>query len=222
MALFNRIETVLKMEEVGFVPVFYHHDIEFCKKILMACYQGGARVFEFTNRGDLAHEIFRELIIWAKTNTPEMILGIGSIIEPATAALYIQLGANFIVSPIMNPEMAKICNRRKIAWMPGCGSVSEISHAEELGAEVVKVFPAKQVGGPSFIKGVKGPMPWARIMPTGGISTDQADLESWFNAGASCVGIGSILFKEVLQDQNFENLTNKVSHINQLISKLKH
>lgn len=221
MARFNRIETVLKMEETGFVPVFYHSDIEFCKGILMACYQGGARVFEFTNRGDLAHEIFRELISWAESNTPEMILGIGSIVEPATAALYIQLGANFVVSPIVNSEIAKVCNRRKIAWMPGCGSVTEISYAEELGAEVVKLFPAQQVGGAAFVKGVKGPMPWTRIMPTGGVGVAKENLAEWFNAGVSCVGIGSVLFKEVLKDQNLDNLISKVAGVVQTIGHLR-
>lgn len=221
MAKFNRIEIVLKMEETGFVPVFYHSDIQFCKDILLACYEGGARVFEFTNRGDFAHEIFRELVLWANSNTPEMILGIGSIVEPVTAALYMQLGANFIVSPILNPEIAKVCNRRKVAWMPGCGSVSEISYAEELGAEVVKVFPAQQVGGPGFVKGVKGPMPWTRIMPTGGVGVTEESLAGWFNAGVSCVGIGSILFKEVLQDRNMENLKNKVASVVKGISNLR-
>ena len=221
MARFNRIEVVVKMEETGIVPVFYHKDIEFCKEILTACYRGGVRVFEFTNRGDFAHEIFGELNRWASVNTPEMILGIGSIVEQATAALYIQLGANFVVSPIVNPEMAKICNRRKVAWMPGCGSVSEISYAEELGAEVVKVFPAEQVGGPAFVKGVKGPMPWSRIMPTGGVDDSKENLTAWFNSGVSCVGMGSVLFKQVLQDGNMEDFSTKVSKVVSNILALK-
>ena len=160
MARFTRIEVVLKMKETGIVPVFYHKDLEVGKKVLRACYDGGVRVFEFTNRGDYAHEIFAELNKYAASEMPELILGVGSIVDAGTTSLYLQLGANFIVSPILNPEMAKVCNRRKVAWSPGCGSVTEISQAEELGAEVVKIFPGSQVGGPSFVKGVKGPFPW--------------------------------------------------------------
>ena len=221
MARFNRIETVLKMEESGFVPVFYHSGLEFCKRVLLASYNGGARAFEFTNRGERAHEIFRELTIFSAENTPDMILGVGSIVEPATAGLYIQLGANFIVSPIVNEEVARTCNRRKVAWVPGCGTVSEISYAEELGAEIVKVFPASEVGGPSFIKAVRGPMPWTRIMPTGGVDTTRENLESWFSAGASCVGIGSTLFNEVINNQDFEMFQNKVKSVADIIELIR-
>ena len=144
-------------------------NIDTCKKVLKACYDGGIRVFEFVNRGDFAHEIFSELNKYALKELPGMILGAGSIVEAATTALYIQAGANFIVSPLLNEEMAKTCNRRGVAWSPGCGTISEISKAQELGAEIVKLFPAAEIGGPSFVKAVKGPMPWTNIMPTGGV-----------------------------------------------------
>jgi 2-dehydro-3-deoxyphosphogluconate aldolase/(4S)-4-hydroxy-2-oxoglutarate aldolase len=175
------------------VPVFFHKDIEVCKKVLKACYDGGSRVFEFTNRGDRAHLVFQELIIWAEKETPGMILGVGSVVDAGTTSLYIQLGANFVVSPVLNPDMAVVCNRRKISWSPGCGSLSEISKAEELGAEVVKIFPGSQVGGPSFVQAVLGPCPWSSIMPTGGVSPDQKNLSEWFKAGVHCVGMGSQL-----------------------------
>lgn len=175
------------------IPVFFHKDIEICKSVMEACYIGGARVFEFTNRGDRAHEVFRELIVWAENELPEMILGVGSIVEAGTTSLYIQLGASFIVSPILNEEMAKVCNRRKISWSPGCGTLSEISKAEELGAEVVKIFPGSSVGGPDFVKAVKGPCPWSSIMPTGGVTPEKENLEKWFKAGVHCVGMGSQL-----------------------------
>ena len=193
MAKYTRIQVALTMKENGMVPVFFHKDIEVCKKVLKACYDGGARVFEFTNRGDRAHLVFQELIIWAEKETPEMILGVGSVVEAGTTSLYIQLGANFIVSPVLNPDMAVVCNRRKISWSPGCGSLSEISKAEELGAEVVKIFPGSQVGGPSFVQAVLGPCPWSSIMPTGGVSPDQKNLSEWFKAGVHCVGMGSQL-----------------------------
>ena len=203
MATYTRIQVVEQMRRSGIVPVFYHPDIAVCKEVLKACYEGGARVFEFTNRADGAHEVFRKLRTYSETVFPELILGIGSVIDAGTTALYLQTGADFIVSPIVNPEMAKICNRRKLAWIPGCGSVTEISYAEELGAEVVKIFPGAQVGGPSFVKAVKGPLPWSSIMPTGGVSPTRESLTQWFNAGAHCVGIGSELFRKK-DDGNYD------------------
>lgn len=194
MAKYTRIEAAQAMKDTGIVPVFYHKDLEVCKGVVKACYDGGARVFEFTNRGDFAHEVFGELCKYVNKDLEGMILGIGSVLDAGTTSLYLQLGANFIVSPIVNPEMAKTCNRRKVAWIPGCGSVTEISYAEELGAEVVKIFPGLQVGGPAFVKAVKGPLPWASIMPTGGVNPAEECLKEWFAAGVHCVGIGSNLF----------------------------
>lgn len=222
MARFTRIDVAIKMKETGMVPVFYHKDIEVCKKILKACYDGGARVFEFTNRGDFAHEVFNELIKYAAEETPDMILGIGSIIDAGTTSMYIQSGANFVVSPILNPDMAKVCNRRKIAWSPGCGSLTEISQAEELGAEVVKIFPGSQVGGPTFVKAVKGPSPWSSIMPTGGVAPTEENLKAWFDAGVHCVGMGSKLFvKNAEGDFDYDGLTQKVADTLALIQALK-
>lgn len=222
MARFTRIEVALKMKETGMVPVFYHKDINICKQVVRACYDGGVRVFEFTNRGDFAHEVFADLLKWAVKEVPEMILGVGSVIDAPTAVLYIQSGANFIVSPLIDEETAKICNRRKIAWSPGCGSVTEINRAHELGAEVVKVFPGSSVGGPDFVSGVRGPMPWASIMPTGGVSPDEANLKGWFKAGVHCVGMGSQLFpKDVIESGNFEAITEKCRKTLELIQKLR-
>ncbi|MEQ8238301.1 MAG: bifunctional 4-hydroxy-2-oxoglutarate aldolase/2-dehydro-3-deoxy-phosphogluconate aldolase [Cyclobacteriaceae bacterium] len=222
MARFTRIEVALAMKETGIVPVFYNKDIEICKKVLMACYKGGVRVFEFTNRGDYAHEVFAELNKWAAIEAPEMILGIGSVIDAGTTSLYIQLGANFIVSPVLNPEMAKVCNRRKIAWSPGCGSVTEIGYAEELGAEVVKIFPGSQVGGPSFVKGVKGPFPWTSIMPTGGVEPTEENLTKWFEAGVHCVGMGSQLITgDVIKSGDYSILENTCKESLSLVRKLR-
>ncbi|MEN8120979.1 MAG: bifunctional 4-hydroxy-2-oxoglutarate aldolase/2-dehydro-3-deoxy-phosphogluconate aldolase [Bacteroidota bacterium] len=193
MSQYSRIEVYHKFKETGIIPVFFHKDISIAKKVLKACYDGGARVFEFTNRGDFAHEVFTDLIKYSIKDLPGMVLGAGSVEDAPTAALYMQLGANFVVSPILNPEMAKICNRRKVAWMPGCGSLTEIAYAEELGAEVVKIFPAMQVGGPAFIKNIKGPRPHTNIMPTGGVKPTEDNLKEWFQAGAYCVGMGSQL-----------------------------
>jgi 2-dehydro-3-deoxyphosphogluconate aldolase/(4S)-4-hydroxy-2-oxoglutarate aldolase len=222
MARFTRIEVALKMKETGIVPVFYHKDAEVCKQVVKACYDGGIRVFEFTNRGDFAHEVFAEVLKWAAKETPEMILGVGSVIDSATAALYIQLGSNFIVSPLIDEETARFCNRRKIAWSPGCGSVTEINRAHELGAEVVKVFPGSSVGGPDFVSGVKGPMPWASIMPTGGVSPDENNLKGWFKAGVHCVGMGSQLFpKEVIENKDWAFIADKCREVLASVNKFR-
>ena len=220
MSQFTRIQVALKMKETGMVPVFYHKDAEVCKKVVKACYDGGVRVFEFINRGDFATLVFAELNKWTIENCPEMIMGVGSIIDEGTAAMYLALGANFIVSPVIDEGTARVCNKRKVSWSPGCGSVTEINRAHELGAEVVKIFPGQQVGGPEFVKAVLGPMPWASIMPTGGVSPDEANLKSWFQAGATCVGMGSQLFpKEVLAAENYSYITAKCNEALQIIRK---
>jgi len=212
MARFNRIDVVLKMREAGIVPVFYHKDTEICRNVIKASFDAGIRVFEFTNRGDFANEMFSDLNKWAAKELPEMIMGVGSVVDPATAAIYIQAGANFVVSPILNPDMAKVCNRRKILWIPGCGSLSEINLAEELGAEIVKIFPGLATGGPDFVRAVKGPCPWTSIMPTGGVEPTMENLREWFDAGVTCVGIGSnLITKEFIQKKNWKGLTARIS-----------
>jgi len=222
MARFSRIEVALKMKETGMVPVFYHKDIEVCKAVVKACYDGGARVFEFTNRGDFATLVFAGLNKWAIEECHEMIMGVGSIVDDATAAMYIALGTNFVVAPLIDEATAKVCNKRKIAWSPGCGSVTEIGHAHELGAEVVKIFPGSSVGGPEFVKGVLGPMPYASIMPTGGVSPTEQNLKQWFEAGVTCVGMGSQLFpNEVLAEKNYGYITGKCAETLEIINRLK-
>lgn len=222
MARFTRIEVAQKMGDTGIIPLFYNDNLSVCKNVVKACYDGGVRVFEFTNRGDFAHQVFSELNKYAIEDLPELILGAGSIIDPATAALYIQLGANFIVSPVINEEMAKVCNRRKILWSPGCGSLSEINKAEELGAEVCKIFPGSEVGGPSFVKAVKGPCPWTSIMPTGGVEPKKENLEEWFKAGVYCVGMGSrLITKEIIETSNYDLLTEKVRDALKFVQHIK-
>ncbi len=222
MSRFTRIEVALKLKESGIVPVFYNSNPDTAIKIVEACYKGGFKVMEFTNRGDFAHEVFATINKYAAKEFPEMILGIGSILEEATAALYIQLGANFIVSPMLNPQIARICNRRKIMWMPGCGSVSEISEAEELGAEVVKIYPGSQVGGPKFIASVKGPMPWCNMMPTGGVEPTEDNLKAWFDAGVYCVGIGSnLITSELVKSGNFAKLEEDSKNLLALLKKVR-
>jgi len=207
MAKFSRLRVLNTMIESGLVPVFYNGDVEVATKIVQALVEAGVHCFEFTNRGDQAHLVFGELVR-RFYDDERIILGAGSVIDPGTAALYIQLGANFIVGPSLNPEVARLCNRRKVAYSPGCGSVSEIAVAEELGVEICKVFPGSQVGGPRFVKAVRGPMPWTYIMPTGGVSPTEENIRSWFEAGVACVGMGSKLVrKDLVAASDFKTIT---------------
>lgn len=214
MAKYSKFEVYQAMKETGVVPVFFHADLEVCKSVVKACYDGGIRVFEFVNRGDFAHETFAELNKYAIAELPGMILGAGSIVEEVTTGMYIQAGANFIVAPLLNENMAKVCNRRKVMWSPGCATISEISKAQELGSDLVKVFPASQVGGPGFIKAVKAPMPWTEIMPTGGVSLDRENLKGWFDAGVTCVGMGSNLFpKDVMESKDWAKMAQMATEL---------
>lgn len=222
MARFTKIEVLSTMQLTGMVPVFYNADLEVAKQVVKACYEGGVRAFEFTNRGDFAHEIFGSLNKWAAKECPDMILGVGSVVDAPTAALYIQLGANFIVGPLFNPEIAKVCNRRAIPYTPGCGSVSEIGFAQEAGCDLVKIFPAGNVGGPSFVKNIKAPMPWSMIMATGAVEPTEENLSAWFEAGVTVVGMGSKLFpKKAITEGDWSAITEKCRAAMDIIKNVK-
>ena len=209
MSRFDKIQVIQKMQQTGMVPVFYHSDAEVAKQVIRACYDGGVRAFEFTNRGDFAHEVFAECVKFAAKECPEMAMGVGSVVDAPTAALYMQLGASFVVGPLLNADVAHVCNRRLVPYVPGCGSVSEIGTAQELGCDVTKVFPG-DVYGPAFVKGLMAPCPWSKIMVTGGVSPDEANLTAWFRAGAFCVGMGSKLFpNDRVQAQDWPYVTEQ-------------
>ena len=208
MARFNKMQVLDAIVSTGMVPVYYNKDVEIAKQVVKACYEGGVRAFEFTNRGDFAHEVFAELIKFATKECPELVLGVGSIVDAGTASLYLQLGANFVVGPLFNPEIAKVCNRRLVPYTPGCGSVSEIGFAQEVGCDLCKIFPAGNVCGPSFVKNIKAPMPWSMIMATGAVEPTEENLSAWFKAGVTCVGMGSKLFpKEMIAAGNWEAIS---------------
>lgn len=209
MAKFDKLQVMAKMGAAPIVPVFYHKDINVAKAVVKACYDGGVRAFEFTNRGDFAHEIFGELVKYAAVECPELALGVGSVVDAGTASLYMQLGACFVVGPLFNPDVARVCNRRQVPYTPGCGSVSEVGFAQEVGCELVKVFPG-DVLGPKFVKGMLAPMPWSKVMVTGGVEPTEENLSSWFKAGVYCVGMGSKLFpKDVIAAQDWNAITEK-------------
>ena len=221
MAQFSRIEVAQVMKETGMVPLFYHPNIELGKKVLKACYDGGARLLEFTARGDFAHEVFAALTKYAIAELPGMIMGVGSVTDAAQASLYMSLGANFIVTPVLREDIAIVCNRKKVAWNPGCGTLTEITRAEELGCEIVKLFPGN-LYGPNFVKGIKGPQPWTSIMPTGGVTTEESNLRGWFDAGVTCVGMGSqLISKQILANEDYAGLEKKVADAIALIKKIR-
>lgn len=221
MAQFSRIEVVQQMKESGMVPLFYHSDSEVAKDVLKACYDGGARLMEFTNRGDFAIEIFTDLIKYALAELPGMILGVGSVTDVAAASQYMLAGANFVVTPVFREDIAIVCNRRKVLWSPGCGSLTEIANAEEWGCELVKLFPGSTYG-PGFVKAIKGPQPWTSIMPTGGVSQEEENLRGWFDAGVTCVGMGSkLISKEILINKDYHALEIEVRTVLELIHKIQ-
>ncbi len=221
MANFSRLEVVNVMKQTGLVPLFYNSDIEISKQVVKACYNGGARLLEFTSRGDFAHDVFNQLNKFVLKELPDMIMGVGSITDAASASRFMALGANFIVTPVLREDIAIVCNRRKVLWSPGCGSLTEICKAEELGCEIVKLFPGG-VYGPNFVKAIKGPQPWTSIMPTGGVSPTKDNLESWFKAGATCVGIGSKLIKKDADGSyNLSKIESTISYALDIIKTLK-
>lgn len=221
MAKYDKLQVLTTMQQTGLVPVFYHADAAVAKQVLKACYDGGVRAFEFTNRGDFAQEVFAELVKYAAAELPGMILGIGSVVDPGTAALYLQLGANFVVGPIYNPAVVPVCNRRLVPYCPGCGSASEVSAAQEAGCDLCKVFPG-DVLGPAFVKGLRAPMPWSRLMVTGGVKPERANLEAWFKAGVSCVGMGSNLFpKETVAAGDWPRITALCREALQIIQEVR-
>lgn len=217
----SKIEVLQLMREMGMVPLFYHSDISVAKQVLQACYDAGARLLEFTARGDFAFDVFAELSAYAKENLEGMILGVGSITDAAAASLYMQMGARFVVTPSLREDIVKICNRRRVLCAPGCGSLTEINRAEELGCDVVKLFPAS-IYGPKFIKAVRGPQPWTCIMPTGGVQTDKESLKSWIDAGSFCVGLGSQLIdSHSVNSGDFKDIEKKVAQTLKTIRELK-
>jgi 2-dehydro-3-deoxyphosphogluconate aldolase/(4S)-4-hydroxy-2-oxoglutarate aldolase len=218
MAKHNRLQTLTRIKQLGLVPIFYNPDIEVAKSIVKVCYAAGGTVAEFTNRGDRAIEVFKELTILRDTELPEMILGVGSIADGPTAAMYIAAGTDFVVSAMLDESVAAVCNARKIPYMPGCGTVTEIHNAHKLGVEIVKFFPADCLGGPAFIKAVRAPMPWTEIIGMGGIAPTAESIGPWFKAGAAAIGMSSKLFtKEWLASGDYAAMKNRIKSVLEVI-----
>jgi 2-dehydro-3-deoxyphosphogluconate aldolase/(4S)-4-hydroxy-2-oxoglutarate aldolase len=222
MSRFRRLEVLNKISSVGLVPVFYEPDLAVAKKIITACAEGGATVVEMTNRGDHAPALFRDLEHYCREKHPGLVFGVGSIVDAPTAALYISLGAAFVVGPCLDRETALVCNKRKVAYIPGCGTATEIHEAEALGVEICKIFPGDLVGGPDFVKAVRGPCPWTSIMPTGGVDPTPESLAAWFEAGITAAGIGSkLITRDFLKAGDFAGIAAKVKYTIALIDEIR-
>ena len=218
----DRLTVLGAMIGQGVIPVFYHPDAEVCAKVIQACANGGAKCVEFTNRGDFAAHVFLEVARHFAKADPDVVMGVGSIVDAPTAGLFIANGANFVVGPTTNPEVARLCNRRGIAYSPGCGSATEISAAQELGVEIVKLFPGGAVGGPEFVKAVLGPMPWTKIMPTGGVDPDEASLREWFGAGIVAAGMGSkLITNDLLKAGDWAGIEARVRRTVDLVARIR-
>jgi 2-dehydro-3-deoxyphosphogluconate aldolase/(4S)-4-hydroxy-2-oxoglutarate aldolase len=216
-----KTEMLSLFEKCGMIPVFYHPDYDVCKNVVDACCAGGIRIFEYTNRGEKAPEVFQKLKTYVKTTYPDLKLGIGSIINGKQAEQFIALDADFIVAPILDESTAIVCRKANIFWVPGCGTLTEIAKAENLGAEIIKIFPGS-VLGPEFIKAVKGPMPWLKLIPTGGVEPTKENLRAWLKAGAVCVGMGSqLISKMVIDTKNYQSLTEQIKQIYLIIDAIK-
>lgn len=217
----NRIQVYTLIYKQGMVPVFFCPEEEKAVKIAEACIKGGSKIIEMTNRGENALQVFKDLIK-LKKEYPELAIGAGSISDAYTAALYAVEGADFIVGPVFDIETAKFCNSRKLAYIPGCATPTEVHTAEKMGAEICKIFPAGELGGPDFIRALRAPCPWSSLMPTGGVDTTEENLRAWFKAGVAAVGIGSkLISKDKINNSDFAGIEKETRRILEIIKKIR-
>lgn len=218
----DRVDVLKALEAQGVVPVFSHPDPEICLAVVEACARGGAPCVEFTNRGDFMFQTFSDVSRALLAKKSDVILGVGSVLDAPTAALYISAGARFVVGPVLDPDTARLCNKRMVAYSPGCGSATEIMQAHELGCDLVKVFPGESVGGPTFVKNVLGPMPWTKIMPTGGVDPTRESLTEWYSAGIRACGIGSkLITAQRLKDRDWVGIEQAVRETVGMIADIR-
>jgi 2-dehydro-3-deoxyphosphogluconate aldolase/(4S)-4-hydroxy-2-oxoglutarate aldolase len=205
----------------GLLPPFNHTDEKVAIKILDAIYAGGLRIIEFTNRSENALAVFKSLVKHTEKNLPGLVLGIGTIMNAKQAKQFYKAGAQFIVAPILTKEVGDYCVRNEILWIPGAATPTEIVQATEWGSDLVKIFPAETLG-PSFVKALRGPCPWVKVMPSGGVTLDEENIRQWFTSGVVCIAIGSLLFsKEIMQDGNFELLTQRIEWLLSTIKNVR-
>jgi 2-dehydro-3-deoxyphosphogluconate aldolase/(4S)-4-hydroxy-2-oxoglutarate aldolase len=218
----SREEVMQQISHHRFLPLFNSDDRHEAREVLDAAYAGGVRVFEFTNRSPHAFEVFSDLASHSARNMPDLLLGAGTITDPGMAESFIRAGAKFIVLPMIREQVAAYCRIHDIFWMPGCGTLTEIAQARDLGADMVKIFPAELLGGSRFLEAIRAPCPWVKAMPTGGVDGTEENLRGWFAAGAICVGMGSRLFtKDIMARKDFTQLKKNIASITACIARIK-
>lgn len=197
-----------------FIPLFSHLDAEICKNVMRICYKNGIKIFEFTNRNENSYAVFKELKQYRDARLPQMKIGVGTIKNAIQAALFIKAGADFLISPVILEEIHDVCQKEKIVWIPGCATPSEICLAENWGLSLVKIFPAKQLGGPSYIEAIKTVFPNMSFMATGGVEPNKEDIEKWYASGVSSVGLGAKLFpKEILLLKEYDEMSTHLANL---------
>lgn len=219
MARFNKEEVFQKMGSNRILPLFNYADADICKSVIRACYNAGIRVFELTNRDAAAFSVFKRLVPFVEKELPDLSLGAGTIMDEKTAQHYIEAGADFIIAPNLEPAVGKVCLDNNIPWLPGCFTATEMKTAYDLGAEVIKLFPAGSVG-PSYVNHLRGPLPFLKIVVTGGVGLDEASLKSWLDSGVFAIGVGSQLFSEqTIKNNNYEEIESKLKTIIRVTAK---
>lgn len=214
MAKHHKAEAVAFIRRDGLMPLFYHADPAICRQVAEAVFKSGCSSIEYTNRGEGALDAFKSIVAYARNDFPDGMVGAGSIIDAQTAARFLDLGADFIVGPGFDEEVAQLCNRHDVLYIPGCATVTEIIKASRSGAELIKIFPADALGGPGFVKAVKGPLPWLKAVVTGGVKATEESLAEWFSAGAEVVGLGSDLIgKDLFNSADYSGLQQRLAHL---------
>jgi len=218
----NKNQILDKIRDIRLMPLFYHDDEGIALEVMKAVFEGGIKLLEFTNRGKNAFSVFKSLHEYKISHYEDAALGIGSVVDPETAIQYIEAGSDFVVSPLLSKEVVNACNERKMLHIPGCSTLTEIHQAELWGAEIVKIFPAEQLGGPAYIKAIKGPCPWLSIVVTGGVKAEAGNLKEWHDAGAEAFGLGSdLISKELIRKGDFRGLTKKAEELVRIVEDLK-
>jgi 2-dehydro-3-deoxyphosphogluconate aldolase/(4S)-4-hydroxy-2-oxoglutarate aldolase len=217
---FNKEQVTKAIRTARIVPLFTHDNQDDALSIVQAAYRGGMRVLEFTNRKTNALDVFKH-IIQNRKQFPDLVIGIGTVMDAETTRKFIDAGADFIISPILKTEMAPVCKQHNRHWIPGCATITEIATARDHGAEIIKIFPGS-VLGPQFVSSVLSVIPNLQLMITGGVEPTEKSIDSWFKAGAMAVGLGSQLFtKEILEKKDWSQLEQQVADAFTIVQRLK-
>lgn len=210
------------LKKQGVLPLVTQINIETAQIVLQSAADAGIKIIEFAARASDAKEVFRQMIAFKKANNIDVKIAVGSILTVDDAQTFYLLGADCIVCPHTDLEIGNYCFKNNIYWIPGAATLNEILHANKLGAEIVKLFPADKIGGPGYVKAIRAPFPDLKLMPTGGVTLEESNLKSWFKSGVVCVGIGSNLFsKEMLSNLSYEQSLQAFESLIKVVEKIR-